>query len=85
MQAPRTNQDVSTTPTVCSTVHDQVDIPGSVENDADRPLSHIVSTHEEQQPLDIEHVFVQDDPRQWSKKRKVRYLVHVSLSYFPSL
>ncbi|KAF8574318.1 vacuolar DHA amino acid exporter [Ramaria rubella] len=43
------------------------------------PLSHAVSVHEEQTPpLDIEHVLVHDDPRQWSAKRKTFTLAVVA-------
>jgi hypothetical protein len=81
MQSPPTNHDISTTPTVSLTVHDNVDIPENVTDGVEGPSSHVTSTQKDQGALDIEHVLVQDDPREWSRKRKVRGLAHVSLSY----
>ncbi|KAF8483111.1 MFS general substrate transporter [Gautieria morchelliformis] len=67
MQATSTKDyDTSTTPTTSSTVHDHLDVLGNVTH----------GVH----PPDIEHAYVQDDPRQWSTRRKTFTLATIAMA-----
>ncbi|KAF8517402.1 MFS general substrate transporter [Hysterangium stoloniferum] len=73
---------ISITPTAVLTIHDRadsVDVTSHDSHDTGVSIPHGVSIAlEEEQPTDIEHVLVQDDPRQWSKRRKIFALATIS-------
>lgn len=66
-------REYSTTPTATSTLHEgnghDVVLPPSKE----KVVDHSSTETEEQPPpaVDIEHVYVENDPRKWSRRRKV--------------
>ena len=73
MQAPVTKEHdiLAVAATASLTVNDHSNTPEINTLDVENPLSPVVPTHDIQPQPDIEHVFVHDDPRQWSTTRKV--------------
>ncbi|KAF8517403.1 vacuolar DHA amino acid exporter [Hysterangium stoloniferum] len=76
------DSSTSTTPTAVSTIYDRADsveVPSHDKHDKGLPISHgVPKVVEEEQPADIEHVLVQDDPRKWSKGRKTFTLATIA-------
>ncbi|KAF8517404.1 vacuolar DHA amino acid exporter [Hysterangium stoloniferum] len=83
------DNNILTSSTAVSTIHDRadsVDVRGHDKHDTSVPMAHVVSKIvEEEQPPDIEHVYVQDDPRQWSKRRKTFTLVIIAAAALISM
>jgi len=82
------DNDFSTTPTATSSVHDHAPLHDHINNDITSQSQTVKATDtfspspplknpgHQQPPVDIEHVFVQDDPREWPRRRKVGVVLH---------
>lgn len=66
-------REYSTTPTATSTLHEGIGHDVVLPPSKEKSIDHASTEPEEQSPpaVDIEHVYVENDPRKWSRRRKV--------------